>query len=273
MFKRWRNILSALLIMLLNLLLPALDDGDDRLKNFVLVEGGSFEMGSLHENDEKPLHQVELDSFYISKYELTVAEYLQFLNESGALYEHAGAEHSRIHGRPGAYRVRPGEEGYPVVYVSWFDARAYIDWLNRRTGKRFRLPTEAEWEFAARGGQFSRGYLYSGGDDVDRVAWYFRNSGGSTQAVGLKEPNELGLYDMSGNVWEWCSDWYERDYYAVSPVKNPRGPGSGLYRVDRGGSWSSDPAYLRAANRGYGLPQFRVSVLGFRLALDADKLP
>ena len=153
----------------------------------------------------------------------------------------------------------------PVENVSWDDAQEFITKLNSLTGKAYRLPTEAEWEFAARGGVQSKGYLYAGSNDLKTVGWYWKNSGGQTHPIGTKKPNELGLYDMSGNVWEWCNDWYGD--YPTEPQVNPTGLDSGTYRVHRGGSWYSTAQYCRSAYRNYWLPDHRDFFNGFRLAL------
>jgi formylglycine-generating enzyme required for sulfatase activity len=149
--------------------------------------------------------------------------------------------------------------------VSWDDCQTFISQLNQLTGKRFRLPTEAEWEYAARGGSKSRGYKYSGSNTIGDVAWYDSNSGRKTHNVKTKQPNELGLYDMTGNVWEWCQDWYG-DYSSDSQT-NPTGPSSGSGRVSRGGSWGIYARYCRSSNRGYYAPSYRGGYLGLRLAL------
>ena len=156
-------------------------------------------------------------------------------------------------------------DNLPVENVSWDDVQAFIRKLNQLTGKRYRLPTEAEWEYAARGGNKSRGYKYAGGNNIDEVAWYDGNSGERTHPVGKKRPNELGLYDMSGNVWEWCSDWYDEDYYGNSPQNNPQGPASGSSRVFRGGSWLNYAILCRSASRYYSTPDSRYGLIGFRL--------
>jgi len=158
-------------------------------------------------------------------------------------------------------------EQRPVEMVSYNDCKSFISKLNSLTGENFRLPTEAEWEFAARGGNRSQGYKYSGSNSVGSVAWYDGNSGNTTHSVKTKSPNELGLYDMSGNVYEWCNDWYSDSYYSNSPQSNPRGPQSGSYRVLRGGSWSSDAGSCRVACRSYNSPGSRNCDLGLRLAL------
>ena len=153
----------------------------------------------------------------------------------------------------------------PVEQVSWDDCQAFITKLNEMTGKQFRLPTEAEWEYAARGGNRSEGYKYSGGNNIDDVAWYTNNSGSTTHEVATKRANELGIYDMSGNVLEWCSDWYGS--YSSSAQTNPTGPSSGSYRVIRVGSWLSGARDCRVSFRGSGSPGYRGNYLGLRLAL------
>ena len=152
-----------------------------------------------------------------------------------------------------------------VESVSWNDIQEFIQKLNQKTGKNYRLPTEAEWEYAAKGGNQSRGYTLSGSNTIDEVAWFFKNSGLRTNPVGQKQQNELGLYDMSGNVSEWCSDWYGSEYYQSSPSSNPKGASSGSYRVYRGGSWDLDARSCRVANRDRNAPDYRDNALGFRL--------
>jgi formylglycine-generating enzyme required for sulfatase activity len=147
----------------------------------------------------------------------------------------------------------------------WDDCQEFIAKLNVMTGKRFRLPTEAEWEFAARGGNNSKHYQYSGSNSLEDVAWYGDNSGSTTHDVATKQANELGIYDMSGNVWEWCQDWYGN--YSSSAQTNPTGPSSGSTRVLRGGSWDFDARVCRSSFRDYGSPFFGYCFLGFRLAL------
>ncbi len=210
--------------------------------DMVYVAGGTFMMGGDYYDDEKPLHKVHVDDFYMDKYEVTNAQYCQFLNEKGNQRE--GGEiwldtkdsNCKIVKRGGRYVPVSGYANHPVIEVSWYGARAYANWAGKR------LPTEAEWEYACRGGNKSKGYIFSGSNSADSVAWYDENSGGRTHPVGTKQPNELGLYDMSGNVWEWCADWYSSDYYSKSPYENPTGPSSGDYHVLRGGSYSS-PAW------------------------------
>ncbi len=211
----------------------------------VFVEGGTFQMGSSNsESDEKPIHTVTVSSFYMDKTEVTQAEYRKVMGKNPSNFS--------------------GCDDCPVEKVSWHDANAYA----QKVGKR--LPTEAEWEYAARGGNKSKGYTYSGGNNLDAVGWYDNNSGGKTHPVAQKQPNELGLYDMSGNVWEWCSDWYDKGYYSRSPQNDPQGPNSGKYRVLRGGSWYDSGSSCRVANRNRYDPDGRHDDHGFRLVLSQD---
>ncbi len=218
----------------------------------VYVRGGTFtmgataEQGSDAESDEKPAHSVTVSSFMICRYEVTQAEWEAVMGSNPSNFE-------------GASR--------PVEYVSWKDCQEFIRKLNAASGYRFRLPTEAEWEYAARGGRYSRGYKYAGGNDIGSVAWYTDNSNNKTLDVGTKLPNELGIYDMSGNVWEWCSDWYGKNYYSSSPTTNPKGPSTGPFRVRRGGSWYAYAGYCRVTFRYSDFPDYRSNYLGLRLVL------
>ncbi len=249
----------------------------------IAVQGGTFQMGSNSgDGDEKPVHEVRLNNFSIGQTEVT-----QELWEAVM-----GTNPSRFKGN-----------SLPVECVSWNDCQTFIQKLNQLTGKQFRLPTEAEWEFAARGGTTTS--LYNGQDiiisgknnspNLDPLAWYGGNCGrnyttsegcdvsngydisgwserqypdtkGGTHPVGKKEPNAFGLYDMLGNVWEWCQDWYGSDYYSSSVVNNPTGPTSGSYRVYRGGSWFGNATYCRVSHRSGITPTNTFSYLGFRLA-------
>ena len=224
------------------------------------VEGGTFTMGATAEqgsdadSEEKPAHEVTLSSFSIGETEVTQALW-QAVMGSTPSYDFTG------------------DLNRPVQWVSWYDCQTFITKLNEMTGKTFRLPTEAEWEFAARGGNLSQGYKYSGSNTIGDVAWYRDNScalGSShpdygTHPVGTKAPNELGLYDMSGNVFEWCQDLY--DSYSSSPSTNPTGPATGNFRVSRGGNWSSSATCSRVSYR-FILPlDAYFFFLGLRLAL------
>jgi formylglycine-generating enzyme required for sulfatase activity len=212
--------------------------------------GATSEQGSDAYSDEKPAHRVTVSDFYIGKYEVTQAQWKAIM----------GSNPSKWTG-----------DNLPVENVSWNDIQEFIQKLNQKTGKKYRLPTEAEWEYAARGGNKSRGYKYSGSNDIGTVAWYSSNSGDKTHPVGQKQPNELGIYDMSGNVWEWCQDWYG-DYSSASQT-NPTGPSSGSYRVLRGGSWNDYTGGCRVSSRTCNTPSSRGSYNGFRLAHDAITEP
>jgi formylglycine-generating enzyme len=211
--------------------------------NMVRVEGGSFEMGG---EVDKPIHTVTVPDFYIDKYEVTVAQYKKFCTATRRTFPD------------------PPQFGWmddnPVVNVTWTEAREYAAWAGKR------LPTEAEWEYAARGGKLSKGYRYSGEDDPDKVAWYDANSQKTTHPVGTKAANELGIYDMSGNAAEWCSDYYGGNYYARSPKENPTGPTSGSDRVVRGGSFMGDLFDCQVSFRRSSLPDRTSMRNGFRCA-------
>lgn len=217
----------------------------------VFVKGGCYRMGDTFgdgDADEKPVHEVCVNDFYIGKYEVTQGQWKAVMGNNPSHFKNCG-------------------DNCPVETVSWNDIQQFLQRLNSRSGKQYRLPTEAEWEYAARSGGKSE--KYAGGNDVDAVAWYSKNSGSETHPVGQKRPNGLGLYDMSGNVREWCSDWYGEKYYSQSPRDNPDGPSSGSYRVLRGGSWLYSPRIVRAAYR-LGLnPGDRDNCYGFRMALSA----
>ncbi len=253
------------------------------LPEMILVEGGSFDMGCTSEQKdcwdrEKPVHRVTLDSYYIGQYEVTVQEFKAFVDatnhvtdaeKDGGSYFWTGSSWKKRAGinwrHDGKGVLRPAADyRHPVIHVSWNDAMAYCKWLSGRTGRSYRLPTEAEWEFAARGGNKSQRYQYAGGNNLEDVGWYSSNSGGNTRPVGQKRSNELGLYDMSGNVIEWCQDWYGD--YSASAQTNPTGPTTGAFRVLRGGSWRDAPQFWRVAIRGRGDPGDRGDHLGFRLA-------
>lgn len=240
---------------------PALDETiKDYIDNMVYVEGGTFEMGATDEqgsdaeDDENPTHSVTLSSYYIGQTEVTQELWEAVMGSNPSEFK-------------GAKR--------PVENVSWEDCQEFISKLNEMTGKNFRLPTEAEWEYAARGGNKSKVYKYSGSSTIGDVAWYSDNSYDKdesspdfgTQPVAIKRANELGIYDMTGNVEEWCSDWYGEEYYKSSPSNNPQGPSTGSDRVCRGGDWRSAYYYCRVSSRDQGLPGDRYNLLGLRLAL------
>ena len=214
------------------------------INNMVYVSGGTFIMGGDESSDQTPTHSVTLSSYYICKYEVTQALWRAVM----------GSNPSKFKG-----------DNLPVEQVSWNDCQTFINRLNNYTGRNFRLPTEAEWEFAARGGNYSRHYKYSGSNYISDVAWYCDNSGNRTHPVGTKQANELGLYDMSGNVWEWCSDRYGS--YSSYSQSNPTGATSGFGRVERGGNWCGLARYCCSSHRSYYAPGNSFDGLGLRLVL------
>ncbi|MCX6286485.1 MAG: SUMF1/EgtB/PvdO family nonheme iron enzyme [Bacteroidetes bacterium] len=236
------------------------------LPEMVFVKGGTFQMGSNDGNsNEKPVHAVTVRSFYIGKYEITHRQWKNIMGSNPAYFN--------------------GCEDCPVAHISWDEAQEFIKKLNDKTGKNYRLPTEAEWEYAAKGGSKSKGYIYSGSNSAEEVGWYSTNSQGNTNESGLlgqrstnthpvgqKQSNELGLFDMSGNVFEFCSDWYDKKYYESSPADNPQGPSSGTYHTRRG---SSIARYAKLARTTYRESSFTATVkgrdidLGFRLCMSA----
>ena len=228
-------------------------------EGMIFVEGGEFLMGSNDGDDnEKPVHKVKVNSFYIGKFEVTEIFWEAII----------GPDES----------FKPWYADYPKRFVSWDGAQKFIKKLNEKTGKKYRLPTEAEWEYAARGGKKSKGFTFAGGNVIDQVGWYLGNSNGPNK-VGKLRPNELGIYDMSGNVWEWCQDWYNENYYNESPIDNPQGPESGEYKVQRGGSYlgpisMSNGVYsgnkLKIHDRDYDDPGDDDRDYGFRLVLDIE---
>jgi len=213
---------------------------------FVFVKGGCYQMGSNSggSDGEKPVHEVCVDDFYIGKYEVTQNEWQKVMGNNPSYFKQCGSD-------------------CPVETVSWNDAKDFIRKLNSRSSVTFKLPTEAEWEYAAKGGE---SHTYSGSDNVDAVAWYKENSGRKTHRVGQKQANGFGLYDMSGNVWEWVEDIYSSSAYSQHQRNNPIYTRSGSERVYRGGSWGLNAQDVRSAFRGYWYPDGRGSDLGFRLS-------
>ena len=209
------------------------------------VQGGTFQMGSNNgESNEKPVHSVTLSDYYIGQTEVTQALWTAVMGYNNS--EDIG-------------------DNFPIEWLDWYECQEFITKLNALTGEKFRLPTEAEWEFAARGGNKSKGYTYSGSNNADDVAWYVGTTSSlELHAVGTKKPNELGIYDMSGNVWEWCQDWYGS--YSSSAQTNPTGPASGDFRVLRGGGVTNTEEDLRTTNRYYDDPSQDYYLRGFRLA-------
>ena len=254
----------------------------------IYVQGGTFMMGCTAEqgedcfDDEKPKQSVQLQNYYLGKYEVTNIQYCEFLNEEGN-QERGGRnwlkmnKYSLIEQKEGEFVSRQGFDNYPVINVSWYGAVAYATWLSSKSDKNYRLPSEAEWEYAARGGKKSKKYKYSGSNTLNDVAWFSENSSNSktgwgyrndsgVHPVGLKKANELGIYDMSGNANEWCSDIYRNKYSEGNNLKSWL-IGSNI--VIRGGSWDSTPNYCRVAGRNFDNPNsVWTSPDGFRLVRD-----
>jgi formylglycine-generating enzyme required for sulfatase activity len=248
--------------------------------DLIQVKGGTFKMGSKTsdtsaELDEQKEHSVTLNTFEISKFEVTVWEWKQFIKANKMKMP-----------------IKPSwgwQDNYPINGITWNEAIAYCNWLSTKEklqpcyskkgpnfvcnfkANGYRLPTEAEWEFAAKGGTNSKGFRYSGSDKLEDVAWHKVNSNGQPHTVGTKLPNELGIYDMSGNVWEWCWDWYNKDFYKLEKVDNPKGPEMGERRTVRGGSWDSKSNYVRPANRISTIPSKTHEFYGFRIARTITK--
>jgi sulfatase modifying factor 1 len=224
-------------------------------EDMVLIPAGEFQMGSNdgHE-DERPVHTVDLDAFYMDKYEVTNAQYKKFIDATGYPAPRYWSD------------SRYNASNQPVVGVTWYDAKAYCKWLSEKEGKTYRLPTEAEWEKAARGGLVGKKYPW--GDILTHDYANYKGTGGrdkwdGTSPVDSFLPNGYGLYDMAGNVWYWCADWYGENYYSSSPKYNPKGPNSGRGRVLRGGSWGDPESYLRVSIRIY-YAQTDLNNIGFR---------
>lgn len=283
------TLFIAALLVLFSFPTQAQQDKKIELNNvmfeLIFVKGGTFKMGATPEQgdeaytDEKPVQTVTLSDFYIGKYEVTIGQFTLFVEATGYKTDAETQGGSNIWDGKHWIRTpnvnwRCDEKGkpadrskynHPVVHVSWNDATAYCAWLSKQTGKKFSLPTEAQWEYAARGGNKSKGYKYSGSNNADEVAHYQENNGIAIRPVGQKRPNELEIYDMSGNVWEWCQDWHGD--YRSAPLTNPKGAVTGSTRVRRGGSWFSFKYCCRVSDRYNSTPDSRYNYVGFRLAL------
>ncbi|MBP5413613.1 MAG: SUMF1/EgtB/PvdO family nonheme iron enzyme [Bacteroidales bacterium] len=228
---------------------------DALAEDMIKVQGGTFKMGAASDDndaleDEKPQHSVTISDFYICKYEVTQELWQALMDSAESCWR---------------WQTGKGTE-YPAYGISGNDCDTFIQRLNAITGLKFRLPTEAEWEYAARGGNKSRSCRYAGGNEIGNVAWYTRNSDDKSHPVMRKNANELGIYDMAGNVFELCSDWYDAKYYAQSKAVNPQGPSSGIYRVCRGGCWCFGDNSCRVSGRFYIFPE-GANEIGFRLVL------
>ena len=234
---------------------------------FNKVEGGTFSMGATKDQGEnfqtkeQPAHTVTLSDYYIGTTEITQGLWKAVMGES--LLQIAQREEEETYG--------VGDD-YPMYFISWDDIQLFLQKLNILTGCKFRLPTEAEWEFAARGGNKSKHTKFAGSDDIRNVAWFDDDPRMQTHPVATKQPNELGLYDMSGSLWEWCSDWYYEFYYQSSPVTNPQGAVAGKYRSLRGGCWGRAIDNKRISFRDWSLPDYRYNYAGCRLAISPEDI-
>jgi formylglycine-generating enzyme required for sulfatase activity len=253
---------------------------------FVRVPGGEFVMGSPDDdrdakNDEKPQHRVRISTFYLGAAEVTQAQFSLVMGYNPSHFSSTGAGKEQIAGH--------ATDEHPVENLSWIDAIRFCNAMSNRdhllpyyaeagrlgprdirvsnrAGTGYRLPTEAEWEFACRAGTTTRYFFGDSPSALEEYAWYAGNSGSMTHPVARKHPNDLGLYDMYGNVWEWCWDWHLLDYYRNSPMVDPQGPAQATTRVGHGGSWAHEPRGCRSATREYTAPVGRDKNLGFRVA-------
>jgi sulfatase modifying factor 1 len=262
-------------ILILTLFLTSYGQSKNLVLQMVKVEGGKFLMGSpdenkIAENDEQKQHEVTVGNFEINKLEVSVWEWKEYCKKTKKQMP--------------AKQVWGINDNYPITNIAWNDAVNYCNWLSKQDGYKpvytfagpniicdftangYRLPTEAEWEYAAKGGKKSKNYIFSGSNISNEIAWQQNSSDKRPHAVGTKLANELGIYDMSGNVWEWCYDWYNKDYYKSEDGNNPTGPIRGEKKSVRGGSWDSKESYLRTSNRISTTPDRTYEFYGFRLA-------
>lgn len=270
----------------------------------IFVKGGCYEMGDplpqKHaldgDPDEKPLHFICLDDFYIGKHEVTISEFREFVNDTGYLTDPEREEFGCFSFNPStgwvlrhmSWKNHIFSQGndHPVVCVSWNDATEYAKWLSKKTGKRYRLPTEAEWEYAAKSRGKGYRYAWGTGEPAGNIGdetlkknfpnwpwpvWEGYDDGYVyTAPVGSFKPNEIGIHDMGGNVWEWVDDWYNGDFYKTSPRDNPRAPKTDFTKIRRGGSWSDDTRHVRIVNRSRNVPMVGRFDLGFRLVMEPN---
>ncbi|MCD4794141.1 MAG: formylglycine-generating enzyme family protein [Bacteroidales bacterium] len=250
--------------------------------SFVYIENGYFYIGNNKgDTDEMPMTKIYINDFYISKYEVTNKQYCDFLNKlkphDDTLKTYIDIKGSwsnlncRIYKDSNEFKVEKDYENYPVNYVSWYGANAYCKYYG------YRLPTEAEWEYTAKGGKgnffkilFKRYYEFSGSNDPISVAWYKENSERKIHKVGTKYPNKANVFDMSGNLDEWCNDWYLPDYYSEIEKENPQGPGNADFKVYRGGSWYNSEKMIRITNRRASNPKSQKATIGFRVVKDVE---
>jgi formylglycine-generating enzyme required for sulfatase activity len=232
----------------------------------VFVKGGTFKMGSYDgDKDEQPRHTVSLSSYYVSKYEITVKQYREFCNATGHDFPSNPPDMWYIEHDRAAKWTWANDK--PICKVNWYDAKAYCEWLSETTGKNYDLPTEAQWEYAAKGGEKSKQYTYSGSDNINEVAWYDETTyERGPMPVGRLKPNELGIHDMSGNVWEWCLDFYAK--YTSSKKNDPVGPSTGHFKVVRGGSWYYVGYMAEVTTRDGPYPDYSNYNYGFRVVIN-----
>ena len=285
-------LLSATLLVVLALPSPARAADESSVESragmeFILVRGGTYRMGDFTGRgiaQERPAHTVTVGDFYLGRYEVTVAQYRAFVEATGyrTETERAGGgididpvmkSPVRMSGVSWNTPGFPQQDDSPVVWVTWNDAAEYTRWLAKAAGKPYRLPTEAEWEFAAR--ERGKDLPWCGTADPARAGefvWSAENSGGTTRPVGVKTPNALGLHDLCGNAWEWCLDWQAPYQQTSGPVVDPRGPADGRYRALRGGSWRVGREIARSTYRNGYRPDYAHGSIGFRVVLEARDL-
>jgi formylglycine-generating enzyme len=245
--------------------------------NLIFVGSGRCILGNnLGEKDEKPAKKIKISSFYIGKYEVTNAEFVEFLNAKGnqleghSVWIDLGGKWQdlkcRIYQEGDKFKVESAYEDFPVNFVSWYAANAYCKWRGGR------LPTEAEWEYAARGGKLAnKKSIQETEGHLEKYAWSFVNSEGNIHQKGQKQSNILGIHDIFGNLWEWCNDFYNQDYYKIRGKLNPQGPKNGDFKVIRGGSWTNKSEMMRISNRNAVNPTSNKINIGFRIVYDLDK--
>ena len=247
------------------------------LPEMIPIKGGSFQMGSNRRDREQPIHKVIVPYFLLGKYPVTNIQFVDFLNayQSDTVLDGRYKGEEIIYGHDWGLRLETGRwqvatpefENYPIIYVTWYGAVAYCNWLSTQASYNYRLPTEAEWEYAARGGEFNSDFKFSGSNKLKEVGWYRKNGSMQTKPVGLKLPNELGLYDMSGNIREWCADHWHENYKGAPKDGSAWVTGrEATRRVVRGGSWGGYDSLGRVSFRlGYD-SDFMSSYFGFRVA-------
>ncbi len=246
------------------------------IPEMISIEGGTFQIGDEAYEDSQPIQTIRLADYSMGKYPVTVQEYLAFAKATQSNYPEwleEGSPYNIYTGTNGLYKQMGSallQKAHPTIGISWYNAQAYCAWLSEVTGNSYRLPSESEWEYAARGGRQSKGFLYAGGHNVKEVAWYNKNSAGQPMPVGLKMGNELGLHDMSGNVREWCADHRVNHYNDIPKDGKPYINSENLEKdyftaVVRGGSWYINDFYCRVAYRNFWYTYFRNLLIGFRL--------